>query len=904
VSSANFPLANGSTKPSRHTRLRRWDQAGKVYESDGVTVWTDLTATGSTGDIPVPPDGTTLVLENGITVTFGWDAMQAALKSGDFWDFAARAMDGTVEYLDHAPARGIHHHYARLAVVTFVPGAAFANVSDCRIAWPPACGGGCACGCTVTVRPDDIQAANTLQSIVEKYAGQPTPTTICLMPGTYFLPATLRIPTGQANITIEACQKGTARLQAQAGSEAQFVDGLVALYSANNVALRGLQLILPVARPAPGQFAVLPLSSLDYEVGGTLSNLLVSVGVRAVSCSALTIENCQFDFADMEQDVPQIATPFGVGVFAGGRCDQWRLTGNTFAGPGGSFLAGFLLAPTVVSFNPPPAIDLSVPAVSLPNTLVAAPTNPPVAAPTNAQTRQKAPAAAPPPAVEAMVPPKLAMTGRLTREEQLVRLGTAMSSSARDGGAVMISVLSEAVFENNSFSGLTIAALIYAQSQTVQFTANETDDCQAGFWLLSPAQAGLLVYDPQALALIGLSVALGYPLPQQSPNSAATSPTVLVPAAPESIRIYMGKTARTDSAGHLWHPEADAPGVTVSPGEGGLNSVSPEIPITGAKDSFLYQSERWGPSFSYTFSNLNMGYYQVTLKFAEIFDQPPLQRLLNVLINGQEYLAGFDITADAGGWKTADDKVFANISPDAQGRIVVQFQGTTPGSDPNAKTDLNAKISAVEIDPQWSGTLLPDPYRVSPDTKFVNYFTQLAQLAQQAFASLANSPLRLRITDNELHGLSSLAFLVLWDDQLQNGNVSSLMMTGNRLDTLLRFGNLEGFSSNTTVSARNASDVYYFYFLFAASVSLITRCVVSANMMLNQTTISVDQSRGSFLLNDTALPLPVAMIPAPQIAVMGNVFQGVVFIAPPRDALVSPAPAPMNTWDFLNTVFP
>ena len=118
VSLANFPVdATGLTDPSRHTRLTRWDQGGKVFQSDGVTVWVDLNAAGSSGDIPVPPAGTTLLLENGVTVTFGLVPNARVFKSGDYWDFAARATDGTVEFLSQAPPRGIHHHYARLAVM-------------------------------------------------------------------------------------------------------------------------------------------------------------------------------------------------------------------------------------------------------------------------------------------------------------------------------------------------------------------------------------------------------------------------------------------------------------------------------------------------------------------------------------------------------------------------------------------------------------------------------------------------------------------------------------------------------------------------------------------------------------------------------------------------------------------
>ena len=40
-------------------------------------------------------------------------------RAGDHWIFAARTADTSIEQLDAAPPLGVHHHYARLGVVTF-----------------------------------------------------------------------------------------------------------------------------------------------------------------------------------------------------------------------------------------------------------------------------------------------------------------------------------------------------------------------------------------------------------------------------------------------------------------------------------------------------------------------------------------------------------------------------------------------------------------------------------------------------------------------------------------------------------------------------------------------------------------------------------------------------------------
>jgi hypothetical protein len=155
VSATNFPInSSGQPDPTRHTRILRWDQDGSVYESDGATVWVNLDASGTTGDIPVPPVGTPLILENGITVAFDlgssgpWNATStytpgqvvlgpdqnyytsiaannlgnvpptspafwtiAQFRTGDYWTFAARTADSLVEPLIEAPPSGIHHHY-------------------------------------------------------------------------------------------------------------------------------------------------------------------------------------------------------------------------------------------------------------------------------------------------------------------------------------------------------------------------------------------------------------------------------------------------------------------------------------------------------------------------------------------------------------------------------------------------------------------------------------------------------------------------------------------------------------------------------------------------------------------------------------------------------------------------
>ena len=145
-----IPGGGLDTLDSRHTRVRRWDQKGTVRDASN-NVIVNLDAVGSTGLIPVPAAGVWVVLENGIQIQFSLDPSGGGFHCGDYWVSTARTNDTSVETYTQAPPRGIHRHYARLAIVTFPD-----DETDCRVKWPPECGG---C-CTVNVSPgENIQTA-------------------------------------------------------------------------------------------------------------------------------------------------------------------------------------------------------------------------------------------------------------------------------------------------------------------------------------------------------------------------------------------------------------------------------------------------------------------------------------------------------------------------------------------------------------------------------------------------------------------------------------------------------------------------------------------------------------------------------------------------------------------------
>jgi hypothetical protein len=188
-----FPTdGQSNTNPGRHTRIRRWDQGGRIRNAAGTEIQ-NLDANNSTGAITVPAGNVQIFLESGILASFSLDPAMAGgqFRRGDYWVFAARAGTATIEELDHAPPRGAHHHYARLALVTFP-----AAETDCRVLWPPQFEHG-GCDCTVCVTAEEHNAGSaTLQMAIDKV--KETGGTVCLGPGVYLLGDTLNIVNGSS----------------------------------------------------------------------------------------------------------------------------------------------------------------------------------------------------------------------------------------------------------------------------------------------------------------------------------------------------------------------------------------------------------------------------------------------------------------------------------------------------------------------------------------------------------------------------------------------------------------------------------------------------------------------------------------------------------------------------------
>lgn len=237
----------------RNVRVRRWDQEHEVLRvgPGGTTpVFQDLDA-GTTGVINVPAAGTTLLLENGVTVSFASTGTKG-FRAGDYWVFAARTADASVELLDNEPPRGIHHHYERLGIWDVAAG----TVTDCRHPWPPR-GEGHDCSCTACVTPESHASGQfTIQDAVNQV--QETGGTVCLGPGQYALSEPVRL-INVRSLRIQG--QGTATVLTSPG-------GVFALRNCIAVAIENLAII------SLGQQTAISVST---AVGLALRRLVMAV---------------------------------------------------------------------------------------------------------------------------------------------------------------------------------------------------------------------------------------------------------------------------------------------------------------------------------------------------------------------------------------------------------------------------------------------------------------------------------------------------------------------------------------------------------------------------------------------------------------------------------------------------
>jgi hypothetical protein len=160
------------------------------------------------------------------------------------------------------------------------------------------------------------------------------------------------------------------------------------------------------------------------------------------------------------------------------------------------------------------------------------------------------------------------------------------------------------------------------------------------------------------------------------------------PPTGDEIRILAGETRSfVDHTGKLWNPDTDF--------EGGTPVKDSVQHIWRTQNPGFYRTSRQG-QFRYDIP-LKKGTYELRLHFAETVYGPEStgtggegDRIMSVRANGKTLLSGFDVIADAGASRTADVKVFPDISPAADGKLHLEFAG---------EDGKQAMVSAIEILP-------------------------------------------------------------------------------------------------------------------------------------------------------------------------------------------------------------
>lgn len=213
-------------------------------------------------------------------------------------------------------------------------------------------------------------------------------------------------------------------------------------------------------------------------------------------------------------------------------------------------------------------------------------------------------------------------------------------------------------------------------------------------WLLF-ATIGLLVL------LAGVLYVAKDKLRPQTPASSSGR----VAALPESpiglpvgneIRILAGASrSYVDRSGKPWNADSHF--------TGGRPVQSAIRHIWRTQDPSIYRNSRQG-DFSYDIP-LSPGIYELHLHFAEMFYGPEDaggggegSRIMTVSSNGKPLMTDFDVIADAGSARTADVKVFTDVSAAEDGLLHLSFSSSKGG---------RAMLSAIELLPGIRGQIRP-----------------------------------------------------------------------------------------------------------------------------------------------------------------------------------------------------
>ena len=184
----------------------------------------------------------------------------------------------------------------------------------------------------------------------------------------------------------------------------------------------------------------------------------------------------------------------------------------------------------------------------------------------------------------------------------------------------------------------------------------------------------------------------GSAVPSSSPSPQTVPGTAIGLPVGDEVRVLVGSTRS-----YVTTPVSS--GARDRYFSGGKAVRSPVQQIWRTQDPAIYRGTRQG-DFSYDIP-LKRGVYELHLHFAETFYGPENaggggegSRLVTISANGRPLLDNLDVIADAGGSRTADVKVFTDITPADDGFLHLSFSSGGGGT---------AMISAIELLPAGQG---------------------------------------------------------------------------------------------------------------------------------------------------------------------------------------------------------
>ncbi len=230
------------------------------------------------------------------------------------------------------------------------------------------------------------------------------------------------------------------------------------------------------------------------------------------------------------------------------------------------------------------------------------------------------------------------------------------------------------------------------------------------------------------LAGLGLTVFAVMPLLPRSGASklrltdpVSAAPNMSVPNAGADVLILCGQSRQhVDKSGKTWGPDRYFHG-------GDSFDVQHQY-FARREDATLFEHGRSGKFFSYDIP-LKPGSWELHLYFAETNYGPgtaqgggETSRMFNVDANGTSILSAFDILNDAPGPFVADERVFKDIAPGADGYLHLKFTGLLDAAQVNAISLIPApphRINPVRMTVQDVSYTDSKGHLWSPDNYFI-----------------------------------------------------------------------------------------------------------------------------------------------------------------------------------------